>query len=156
MLRKSLIGALALGLVATTALAGTWLDSGGTQGVLSVMHWINGGVATPVSAANPLPVTATQSGASGTPSQTAVSVGVTSTTVLTAAGATSFVKLCLAQSAANGIWVNWAGAAAVAAAPSEYMAPGQCDPWVKSTGYLPTSQINAIASAAVSVTLIHD
>ena len=95
-------------------------------------------------------------GNSGTPSQTAVSVGVTSTTVLTAAGATSFVKLCLAQSAANGIWVNWAGAAAVAAAPSEYMGPGQCDTWVKSTGYLPTSQINAIASAAVSVTLIHD
>ena len=156
MLRKSLIGALALGLVATAALAGTWLDSGGTQGVLSVMHWINGGVATPVSAANPLPVTATQSGASGTPSQTAVSVGVTSTTVLAAAGATSFLKLCLAQSAANGIWVNWAGAAAVAAAPAEYMAPGQCDTWVKSSGYLPTSQLNAIASAAVSVTLIHD
>ena len=100
--------------------------------------------------------TVSLSGNSGTPSQTAVSVGVTSTTVLAAAGATSFLKLCLAQSAANGIWVNWAGAAAVAAAPSEYMAPGQCDTWVKSTGYLPTSQINAIASAAVSVTLIHD
>ena len=95
-------------------------------------------------------------GNSGTPSQTAVSVGITSTTVLAAAGATSFVKLCLAQSAANGIWVNWAGAAAVAAAPAEFMSPGQCDTWVKSTGYLPTSQINAIASSAVSVTLIHD
>ena len=156
MLRKSIAGALALGFVATAALAGTWLDSGGAQGVLSVMHWINGGVATPVSAANPLPVMATQSGASGTPSQTAVSVGITSTQLLAAAEATSFYKIAVPQSAANGIWVRWDGGTATLAPPSEYLGPGEKAVWIKSTGYLPTPQINAIASAAVSVTKIHD
>ncbi len=94
------------------------------------------------------------SGNSGTPTQTSVSVGTSSTTVLAAATATTFLKLCVALPAATGVWVRWDGVAATAAAPSEYIPPGQCDSWVKSTGFLPTSQINAIASATVSVTLI--
>jgi hypothetical protein len=100
--------------------------------------------------------TVSLTGASGTPTQSTVSVLNTSTTVLAAATATTFIKLCVAQTAANGVWVNWAGAAALTAAPSEYIPPGQCDSWVKSTGFLPTSQINAIASATTAVTLIYN
>src|SRR5271166_2608070 len=84
-------------------------------------------------------------GVSGTPTQTTASVTTSSSTILAASTATSFIKLCVASTAANGIWVNWAGAAATQAAPSEYIVPGQCDSWVKSTGYLPTSAITAIA-----------
>lgn len=72
MLRRTLAGALALGLVATAALAATWLDSGGTQGVLSVIHTIVGGVATPVSTTNPLPMTG--SGTPGSPSGGVVTI----------------------------------------------------------------------------------
>jgi hypothetical protein len=96
------------------------------------------------------------SGSSGTPTQTSVSVGTSSTSVLAASTATSFVKLCVPLGAGNGIWVRWDGGAATTAAPAEYLPPGQCDAWVKSTGFLPTTAINAIAPAAVSVSLIYN
>jgi hypothetical protein len=95
-------------------------------------------------------------GNSGAPTQTSVSVATSSTTVLAASTATSFLKLCVALGAANGVWVRWDGATATLAAPAEYIPPGQCDAWVKSTGFLPTSQINAIASATVAVSLIYN
>lgn len=98
----------------------------------------------------------TVNGNSGTPTQSSISVGTGSTTVLAASTATSFIKLCVALGAANGIWVRWDGAAATAATPAEYIPPGQCDSWVKSTGFLPTSQINAIGTAAVSASLIYN
>lgn len=96
------------------------------------------------------------SGNSGTPTQSSISVATTSTTVLAASTATSFLKLCVALGSANGIWVRWDGAAATAAAPAEYIPPGQCDNWVKSSGFLPTSQINAISSSAVAASLIYN
>lgn len=101
------------------------------------------------SSGNPL------AGSAGTPTQATVSVGTSSAAVLAAGAATAFVKLCVASTAANGIWVDWSGNAAVQAAPSEYIPPGQCDSWVKSTGFLPTNGVNAIASAAVSASLIY-
>lgn len=92
-------------------------------------------------------------GASGTPTQTSVTVGTSSTT-LNSTVFSYFAKVCVPISAANGIWVNWAGSAAVEAAPSEYIMPGQCDSWVKSNGFLPTSTWHAIASASVAVTVM--
>lgn len=93
-------------------------------------------------------------GASGTPIQTAVTVGTSSGTLVAAAAFTNFMKVCVAQSAANGIWVNWAGASATLAAPSEFIPPGQCDSWVKASGFLPTNTITAIASVSVAVTVV--
>lgn len=98
----------------------------------------------------------TSAGNSGTPTQTTVSVATSSTTVLAASTATTFLKLCVALGAANGVWVRWDGAAATAAPPAELVPPGQCDTWVKAGGFLPTSQINAIASATVSISLIYN
>jgi len=94
-------------------------------------------------------------GASGTPYQPSTTVGTTSGALTFSPAPTAFIKLCVPSSASNGIWVNWAGAAATASAPSEYMPPGQCDSWIKSTRFLPTGTINAIASASVGVSLIY-
>jgi len=113
------------------------------------------GQAIPVSSgqcANPAQVTIT--GLSGAPVQTSVSVGTSSGQLVAPGAFANFLRVCIAQNAANGIWVNWTGAAATAAAPSEYIAPGQCDTWVKSAGFLPTAQVNAIASAAVAATVM--
>ena len=95
-------------------------------------------------------------GNSGALTQASVTVGTTSTAVLAASTAANFIKLCVAQSAASGVWVRWDGGAATQAAPAEYMPPGQCDTWVKSTGFLPTSAINAIAPSSVAVSLIYN
>lgn len=96
----------------------------------------------------------TQTGAAGAPTQSAVLVGTASTTVLAASTATNFIKFCVSSTAVNGVWVRWDGNAAAQSAPSEYLVPGQCNSWVKSTGFLPTSQINAIAASATSTALI--
>ena len=61
--RTLVAGALSLGLVATGALAASWFDGGGTILPSAVMHWLNGSnVATPVSAANPMPVAISSGG----------------------------------------------------------------------------------------------
>ena len=117
-------------------------------GVVSIQG-VTSGQAVPVSGS------VSVTGVSGTPTQTTASVTTGSSTILASSTATSFIKLCVAAGAANGIWVNWAGAAAVQAAPSEYISPGQCDSWVKATGFLPTSALTAIASASVSASLIY-
>lgn len=89
----------------------------------------------------------------GTPTQVSVSVTTSSTTALAASTATTFIKLCLAVGAANSIWVNWSGAAATTAPPSENIVAGQCDSWAAATGFLPTSAITVIATGAVTATL---
>ena len=54
---KRILIAGAFALVSTLALAASWYDSGGTSISGEVLHWLNGSnVATPVSAANPMPV----------------------------------------------------------------------------------------------------
>lgn len=128
-----------------TSVLGTGVAGTPATGVVSVQG-ISGGTA----------LTTSLSGNSGTPTQTNVTVGTGSTTVLAASTAANFIKFCVASSAANGVWVRWDGGTATAAAPSEYMPPGQCDTWVKSTGFLPSSQINAIGSASVATTLIYN
>jgi hypothetical protein len=94
-------------------------------------------------------------GASGTPYQPSTTVGTTSGALTFSPPPTAFIKLCVPSSASNGIWVRWDGGTATASAPAEYMPPGQCDSWVKATGFLPTGTINAIASASVGVSLIY-
>ena len=85
--RKFIGGALALALLSTAALAATWFDSSGTIISGFVLHFLNGSnIATPVSAANPLPTTGggavTQSGVwQVTPKLTTVStLSLTATT----------------------------------------------------------------------------
>lgn len=103
-----------------------------------------------------MPVTLAGGGSAGTPTQTSVSVGTSSALLLAASAATSFLKVSVPLNAANGIWVRWDNGVATQAPAAEYIAPGASASWVKSTGFLPTSQINAIASAAVAVTLIYN
>jgi hypothetical protein len=74
-----------------------------------------------------------------------------STALLTAAQFTNFEKICVALTATTGVWINWAGVAAVTAAPSEYTPPGQCATWVKSTGFLPTAAAFAISNSASTI-----
>ena len=95
------------------------------------------------------------SGSSGTPTQAAVTVGTSSALLLAASAATSFIKIAVPTTAANGIWVRYDNGTAAQAAPSDYIAPGQSVVWIKTAGFLPTSQINAIASASVAVTVIY-
>lgn len=97
------------------------------------------------------PISATFSGNSGAIAQTAVSVANSSTALLAAAQFSNFEKVCVAQTATTGVWINWANAAAVTAAPSEYVPPGQCDTWVKSTGFLPTAAAFAISNSASTI-----
>jgi hypothetical protein len=96
-------------------------------------------------AGNPLPPRA------GSMTQAAVSVTNASTALLTAAQFTNFEKVCVALTATTGIWVNWAGVAAVTAPPSEYIPPGQCDNWIGSTGYMPTAAAFAISNSAATI-----
>ena len=88
---------------------------------------------------------------SGVVAQTSISVTNSSTALLTAAQFTNFEKICVSFTASTGVWVNWAGVAAVAAAPSEYLPPGQCDSWVGSTGFMPTSTAFAISNSASTI-----
>jgi hypothetical protein len=90
----------------------------------------------------------------GTPTQTSVSCGNTSTTLLAAAAASKFISVKVPSTAANIVWFNWTGAAAVTAAPSEDIGIGQKVTWTAGQdGFLPTAQINCIASSATTVTV---
>ena len=87
--------------------------------------------------------------------QTTVSCAATTTTLLAAAAASNFVTIKNLNAAANTVWINFTGVAAVAAAPSFDLAPGSAITFASST-FLPTQQINCIASpGAQSVTLVY-
>lgn len=88
---------------------------------------------------------------SGVVTQSSVSVASASTALLTAGQFTNFEKICVALTASTGVWVNWANAAAVAAAPSEYIPPGQCDSWVGATGFMPNQAAFAISNSASTI-----
>lgn len=91
---------------------------------------------------------------SGTPTQTSVSCGTSSTTLLAASTATTFVTVKVPAGSTVPVWVNWAGSAAVAAAPSLDIPSGGSVSW-SAVNYVPTSQINCLATTATTVTLIY-
>lgn len=93
----------------------------------------------------------------GTPTQTSVSCAATSTTLLAANTATMFLSIRNPTTATVTIWLNVAGAAAVAAAPSLDIPPGSTyDAFAEGASFLATSQINCISSgAASSVTVVY-
>jgi hypothetical protein len=80
--------------------------------------------------------------------QQAITCGTTSTTVLAAGAASFFVRIHVPSNAANGIFVNWAGAAATTSQPSEDIAPGGTVAWIQ---FAPSQAISCIASAATAV-----
>lgn len=91
----------------------------------------------------------------GTPTQTSVSCAATSTTLLAASTATMFLSIRNPTTSTQTIWINVAGAAAVAAPPSLDLAPGaEADFFAEGSSFLPTAQINCISagtSSSVSV-----
>lgn len=90
----------------------------------------------------------------GTPTQTSVSCGTGSTTLLAASTATLFLAIRNPTTATATVWVNIAGSAAVAAAPSIDLAPGgEADFSASENSYLPTAQINCISGGAGASTL---
>lgn len=93
----------------------------------------------------------------GTPTQTSVSCAATTTTLLAANAATMFLSVRNPTTSAVTIWINTAGAAAVAAAPSMDLPPGS-EAYFSAEGssFLPTDQINCISSGgASSVTITY-
>lgn len=92
----------------------------------------------------------------GSMQQVAASVTTGSTQILAPATAKNFMSLCVPATAANGIWVNWVGGTAVTSAPSDYIPPGLCREWKKSSGFLPTLAVDAIAPAAVTATFFYN
>jgi hypothetical protein len=110
------------------------------------------GHAVPVSTSNPLPAGAGGGATSGTPTQATVSCANTSTTLLAAAAAATFIRVAVPPAGAT-VWVNWAGAAAVTASPSDSITAGNAVVW---TSFVPTSQLNCIvASGSQAVTLVY-
>ena len=98
-------------------------------------------------------ITSLAAGTSGVLTQAAVTVGTSSTAVLAASVASTFIKIKPALSGACGVWVRWDGGIAVTAPPAEYVAPGESASWIKSTGFLPTSAINAISTTSCPITV---
>lgn len=94
---------------------------------------------------SPVPLTAA-------PTQSTVSCGTGNTTLLAAGAATQFITVKNPAGNAR-VWINWAGASAVAAAPSFDLGPDASFAW---TTFVPSAQINCIVAAgSASVTLIY-
>lgn len=90
----------------------------------------------------------------GTPTQAAVSCLATTTTLLAAAAATSFWLVQNPSTATTTVWINTAGAAAVAAPPSISLTAGQ-SMYFPAAGYLPNALISCITTTgtqSVSIT----
>lgn len=93
---------------------------------------------------------------SGTPTQTSISCGTSSTTLLAASTATVFVSIRNPTTSTQTVWINITGAAAVAAAPSIDLAPGsEADYFMGENSFLPTALLTCIASTASTVTLVY-
>jgi hypothetical protein len=82
--------------------------------------------------------------------QTAVTCGTSSTTLLAAGSAAFFVRVHLPSNAANPVWINWSGAAATESQPSEDVQPGGTVPWVQ---FQPSQAISCVATAATSIVI---
>lgn len=84
--------------------------------------------------------------AQGTITQTSVSCATSSTTLLAANAATTFIKVKVPNAAAATVWFNWTGVAAVAALPSEDLAAGSSIVFYRSTGFLPRTALTCISA----------
>ena len=86
--------------------------------------------------------------------ESTVTCGVASTALLTAQSASKFV---LIQNPAAGglVWINFAGAAAVAAPPSLSLAGGASITWSPMNGFVPASAINCIAPVAQAISILY-
>jgi len=85
--------------------------------------------------------------------QTTVTCGASSTAVLTAQSAQKFI---LVQNPAGGstVWLNFGGAAAVAAPPSISLAAGSSITWSPVNGFVPATAVTCIVGSgtqAISV-----
>jgi hypothetical protein len=78
--------------------------------------------------------------------QTTAVCGTSSTTLLAAGSAAFFIRIHVPGNAANGVFVNWSGAAATTS--NEDIAAGQSVSWII---YSPSAAISCIASAATSI-----
>ena len=102
-----------------------------------------------------LPVAASaQAPPTGALVEITVTCGVASTALLTASSATKFI---LIQNPAAGglVWLNFAGAAAVAAPPSLSLAGGASITWSPMNGFVPASAINCIAPVAQAISVLY-
>lgn len=91
------------------------------------------------------------SGGTGTPTETTGTCGTSSSTILAASSATSSESFHLSPTAANPVWLNFTGTAAVQANPSFDLQPGMTITFAVAAGLLPTSAVTCIASASTSV-----
>lgn len=83
--------------------------------------------------------------------QISVSCGTSSTTLLAAGSAQSFVRVHVPTGATASVWVRWDGATATAAAPAEDIPAGGTVAWYGQSQFLPTSLMTCIASSAQTV-----
>jgi hypothetical protein len=90
----------------------------------------------------------------GTPTQVAATCATTSSTLIAAGAATTFLKVTNNAANANPIWVRWDGATATTAAPAEEIPVGGSSTWIARNGYLPglSTCIGQTAAVTVSVT----
>ncbi len=112
--------------------------------------------ATISSPANPVPVSIYGlAGVTGTPNQVSATCTTSSSIILASNAASQSESFHLAATAANPVWLNFAGATAVQAAPSFDLQPGQTITWNMTGALLPTASITCIASASTAVTEIY-
>ncbi len=89
----------------------------------------------------------------GTPVQATVSCLSTTTTLLAAAAAANFWMVQNPSTASTTVWINFAGAAAVAASPSVSLTPGQ-SLYFPSAGYLPNVLISCITTSGTQAVTV--
>lgn len=113
------------------------------------------GTSTVTQGTTPWVVTSTQAGVSGAVTQTSISCGTTSTTLLAALAASNFIFVSVPTTATQAVWFRWDGGSASAATPSEQLGAGGSKTWIKQSGFLPTGQANCASggSSAQTVTL---
>ncbi len=90
----------------------------------------------------------------GTPTQTSVSCGTTSGTLLAAGAAGFWIHLENSPANANSVFLNDAGAPAVVGVGGIEIDPGQSKDYFASV-FLPTAQINCIAAATTQLTVVY-
>ena len=83
-----------------------------------------------------------------TMTQSAITCGATSGTLLPANAASKFIVV--ATPSTGGIWINWTGAAAVTAPPSEHVVSGAVKVW---SPVVPQSAATCISDTGGSVTV---
>ena len=134
-----------------------WSGSG-SGSEISIQKYIAGELAVGGASSNPLfTVPGSTSVNSGTPTQTTATCGTSSGTLLAASSASSFASFNLALTAANPVFLNFAGGTASTSTSGSSFAlqPGQTVSWSLAAGYLPTSAVTCIASASTTVVEVY-